>query len=75
MMCENRQLPKWMRLRNTIGWTKFWNYLQSMTSADGVLRFHRLARVAKLVLILPHSNASEERVFSMITKNKTTFRP
>ena len=51
-----------------------WNYLSSMTSPDGVLRFHRLARVAKLVLVLPHSNASEERVFSMVTKNKT-FRP
>ena len=30
--------------------------------------------MAKLVLILPHSNASEERIFSMVTKNKTTFR-
>ena len=32
-----------------------------------------LARVA--VLTLPHSNAEEERVFSLITKNKTKFRP
>lgn len=31
-----------------------WNYLSSMTNADGVIRFHRLARVAKLVLILMH---------------------
>jgi hypothetical protein len=29
--------------------------------------------VAKTVLILPHSNAGEERVFSMIRKNKTAF--
>ena len=52
-----------------------WNCLSSMTNPDGIPRFSRLTRVAKLVLILPHSNASEERVFSMVTKNKTTFRP
>jgi len=27
------------------------------------------------VLTLPHSNAEEERVFSMVIKNKTSFRP
>jgi len=27
------------------------------------------------VLVLPHRNAHEERVFSLIRKNKTTFRP
>ena len=33
-----------------------------------------LCDVAKTVLILPHSNAREERVFSLIRKNKTAFR-
>ena len=73
-MSGNQLLPQWMALKSTIGWTKFGNYLQS-TNPDGVLRFRWLANVSKLVLILPHSNASEERVFSMITKNKTSFRP
>ena len=27
-----------------------------------------------MVLIIPHSNAAEERVFSMVRKNKTLFR-
>ena len=49
-----------------------WNYLSSMKSFDGYQRFKRLAQVAKLILIIPHSNANEERVFS---KNKTPFRP
>ena len=31
--------------------------------------------MAKLVVVLPHSNAEGERVFSMVTKNKTAFRP
>ena len=32
-------------------------------------------RVVQLVVILPHTNAQEERVFSTISKNKTKFRP
>ena len=39
-----------------------WAYLQGGTCADGVLRFRRLAKIALLVLVLPHSNAAEERV-------------
>ena len=33
-----------------------------------------LSKVALAVLTIPHSNAGEERVFSMIKKNKTDFR-
>ena len=28
-----------------------------------------------MVLVIPHSNASEERVYSMVHTNKTPFRP
>ena len=52
-----------------------WNYLNEMKGPDGAFLFKRLASVALLVLTLPHSNAEEERVFSMVTKNKTKFRP
>ena len=31
-------------------------------------------QVAKVVLVIPHSNASEERIFSMVRNNKTPFR-
>ena len=40
-----------------------WNQLGNMRRRDGQLRFQRLARVAKLVLTMPHSNAGEERLF------------
>ena len=46
-----------------------------MRDPNGALKFQRLATVALLVLTLPHSNAEEERVFSLVTKNKTKFRP
>ena len=52
---------------------KIWNFMSSMVNPDGIHRFHWLVNVAKLVLILPHSNVSEERVFGMVTKNKTIF--
>ena len=52
-----------------------WNYLRSLRNPNGIYRFQKLSQVALLVLILPHSNAEEERVFSMINKNKTKFRP
>lgn len=52
-----------------------WHYLSTIKEGDGRLKFRRLSKVAKLVLTLPHSNASEERIFSMVRKNKTSFRP
>ena len=52
-----------------------WSYLVGMRRGDGTYRFEKLRKIAMLVLILPHSNALEERVFSMVSKNKTKFRP
>ena len=52
-----------------------WHHLSTMKAPDGTLRFNRLCQIAKLVMVIPHSNAQEERVFSMIRKNKTSFRP
>ncbi|XP_061093937.1 uncharacterized protein LOC133126086 [Conger conger] len=40
----------------------------------GANEFERLAAVAKLVLVLPHSNADAERVFSVVGLNKTNIR-
>ena len=37
-------------------------------------RIPRLSTIAKLVLVLPHSNADAERVFSMVGLNKTKTR-
>lgn len=52
-----------------------WGYLSSLKLGNGSHKFGRISDVAKTVLILPHSNAGEERVFSLIRKNKTAFRP
>lgn len=53
-----------------------WGYLCKMqVTGSSELKFGRLCRVARAVLVIPHSNASEERIFSMVRKNKTPFRP
>ena len=52
-----------------------WHYLALVKCADGNQKFRRISKIAKLVLCIAHSNAGEERVFSMVRKNKTPFRP
>ena len=53
-----------------------WGYLcKVLQIGSSEPMFMRLAKVAVSVLVVPHSNASEERVFSMVRKNKTPFRP
>ena len=38
------------------------------------LFFGLLFKVAEVVMTIPHSNAGEERIFSLINKNKTPSR-
>ena len=52
-----------------------WHYLSTLKDCIGCPRFPRLTKVAKLILVIPHSNAEEEGVFSLVRKNKTCFRP
>ena len=52
-----------------------WHHISTLKSLDGRARFSRLSKLAMLVLVIPHSNAEEERIFSMVRKNKTAFRP
>ena len=52
-----------------------WAFLLMFKCANRNLKFERLEKVAKTVLILPHSNAGKESVFSMIKKNKNLCIP
>ena len=47
-----------------------WSYLSKVKCSDGSLKFGNLYKVAFLVLVLPHSNGGEERVFSLIRKKE-----
>ena len=43
--------------------------------STGGMKFTTLVNVMKGILVIPHSNASCERAFSLVRKNKTDFRP
>ena len=50
-----------------------WGYLSSLKLGNGTHKFGKINDVSETVLILPHSNAGEERVVSLIRKNKTAI--
>ena len=52
-----------------------WNFIHCMKRPDGQSQFPRLSSIALLLLTIPHSNATEERVFSLITKTKLHLGP
>ena len=49
-------------------------YQLSLKLGTGSHKFGRKSYMAETVLILPPSNVSEESVFSVIMKNKTSFQ-
>lgn len=52
-----------------------WGYLKGMKEpGTNDLLFGLLFKVAEVVMTIPHSNAGEERIFSLINKNKTPSR-
>ena len=54
---------------------KLWGYLKDMKKpGTSICEFDLLFEVANVVLTILHSNAGEERVFSLINKNKTSSR-
>ena len=52
-----------------------WHYLANLKAVDGSYRFGHISKVPKLVCLIPHSNAEEERIFRMVGEKKTSFRP
>lgn len=52
-----------------------WWYIGNMQQpGTSVKRFQYLTKIAEAVLVIPHSNAEEERLFSIVRKNKTNSR-
>ena len=47
-----------------------WNFIYCKKRPDGQSQFPRLSSIALLLLTIPHSNATEERVFSLIRKKQ-----
>ena len=56
---------KWFHYRT---YTLWWQIGHIVFPDSSCQRFSHLLKVVELVLILPHSNAGEERLFSMVRK-------
>lgn len=50
---------------------QWWHISQMVIPESSARSFCHLQKVAELIVVLPHSNAGEERLFSMVHKNKT----
>ena len=51
-----------------------WSKVNELTDATGQKKYGDLVKLAQGVLLIPHSNASCERVFSNVRKIRTDFR-
>lgn len=52
-----------------------WSYLKSVNKpGSSEYEFDLLFKVAEVIMTIPHSNAGEEQIFSLINKNKTPSR-
>ncbi|XP_076331547.1 uncharacterized protein LOC143236827 [Tachypleus tridentatus] len=54
---------------------KFWVQLSTVKDGNGNQKYDILCRVMLGILTIFHSNADSERIFSLVTKNKSKFRP
>lgn len=70
---QNITLIKWKEVKNTVS---FWNEVHKYRDASNCNPLKEIADLALSVLVLPHSNAEIERVFSQmnIVKNKLRNR-
>lgn len=72
---------EWRLLRNTdldfsydVDVEKFWSYIENMRYSDGTSMFPVLSRFVFHLLVLPHSSANVERIFSEVNLMKTNQR-
>lgn len=54
---------------------KAWTELGLIRNASGGLKYGQLAQIMLAILTIFHSNVECERIFSLVTKNKTKYRP
>ena len=69
--CEENGVPTVFHYRVDVLW---WHIANMRLPETNLPQFRHLMKVAELILVLPHSNAEEERLFSIVRKNKTESR-
>ena len=65
-------MESWKTDRSDFKLDSLWSFIQEMNDpAENALLFPRLWKVVRLILTTSHSNAEEERVFTIVRKNKS----
>ena len=59
---------------SSFGMDVIWGYQSSLKLGNGTHKFGKINDVSKTVLILPHSNAGEERVVSLNKEKQNSYR-
>ena len=70
--CEENGVPTVFHYRVDVLW---WHIANMKLPETNLPRFRHLLKVAELILVLPHSNAEEERLFSIVRKKKRRVVP
>ena len=78
--CEKTKVSEWLKDDDGenlfyYGMDVLWYYTANMkTAGSNARRFKLLSKIAEVVLIIPHSNAELERLFSLVKKKKSLER-
>lgn len=51
-----------------------WRMVSQLRTADGSLKFSRIAEVMLAIVRIPRGNAEYERLFSLVRKTRTEFQ-
>lgn len=51
-----------------------WVEVGNLKNASGTFKFKKISQIMLSLLLIPHSNAECERIFSMVKKNRNEFR-
>lgn len=52
-----------------------WDVISKIKDSTGGLKYKILPKIMLSILTVAHSNAASERIFSVVRKNQTDFRP
>lgn len=71
---EWQLLPDIVTFSENTNINEFWKKVNNLKSMDDTLTFKNLMKIVKVILALPHSSATAERIFSQLALIKTCLR-
>ena len=73
MLLRKDRRVKQLTMENDMPIDRFWREVGALKTGEDLL-YKLVSRLAAVMLVVPHSNASPDRIFSMINKNLSQER-